>query len=186
MKEERPMSNLSFKVMAIIIKIRSIFRNYEKDLLMSGIGEGSKVLDFGCGTGFYTIPTSKMVGGRGKVYALDIHPLAIETVKNNIQKKSLTNIELILSDNLQTGIPSQSLDTVLLFNVLPMVNEKTILIEELSRTLKPNGVLAVKNGRFLQAGKKITENDLIALIEGNSQLKLLEKHGRLYIFKKIE
>lgn len=33
--------------------------------------EAQRVLDFGCGTGGYTVPAAKLVGSRGKVFALD-------------------------------------------------------------------------------------------------------------------
>ena len=35
------------------------------------IKKGDVVLDFGCGTGYYTIPAVKMVKKEGKVYAMD-------------------------------------------------------------------------------------------------------------------
>ena len=36
-----------------------------------GVKAGQSVLDFGCGSGIYTIPVAGIVGKRGKVYALD-------------------------------------------------------------------------------------------------------------------
>lgn len=36
-----------------------------------GIKRGQIILDFGCGVGHYTIPAAKVVGKRGRVYALD-------------------------------------------------------------------------------------------------------------------
>ena len=42
-----------------------------KILKKTGIKRGKTVLDFGCGSGTYTIPAAKIVGKEGKVYALD-------------------------------------------------------------------------------------------------------------------
>ena len=36
-----------------------------------GIKAGQVVLDFGCGSGTYTVPAARTVGDKGKVYALD-------------------------------------------------------------------------------------------------------------------
>ncbi|MFX1590307.1 MAG: 50S ribosomal protein L11 methyltransferase, partial [Promethearchaeota archaeon] len=36
-----------------------------------GVKESQKVLDFGCGSGVYSIIASKIVGNSGKIYAID-------------------------------------------------------------------------------------------------------------------
>jgi len=36
-----------------------------------GIRKGQTVLDFGCGSGIYTIAVARIVGEQGRVYALD-------------------------------------------------------------------------------------------------------------------
>jgi len=36
-----------------------------------GVRGGLTVLDFGCGSGNYSIPAAKIVGEKGKVYTLD-------------------------------------------------------------------------------------------------------------------
>ncbi|MBE9483077.1 MAG: hypothetical protein IMY88_05280, partial [Chloroflexi bacterium] len=43
----------------------------EKFLKDIGIKRGQKVLDFGCGSGNYTIPAARIVGEQALVYALD-------------------------------------------------------------------------------------------------------------------
>jgi len=40
-------------------------------LQKAGIKTGKTVLDFGCGSGTYTIPAAKIAGEEEKVYALD-------------------------------------------------------------------------------------------------------------------
>ncbi|GAH29083.1 unnamed protein product, partial [marine sediment metagenome] len=42
--------------------------------------------------------TAEFVGKSGKIYALDIHPLAIQMVQRIATKKQLTNVETICSD----------------------------------------------------------------------------------------
>jgi len=41
-----------------------------------GISEGMTVIDYGCGPGRYTTEFAKIVGEKGKVYAVDIHEMA--------------------------------------------------------------------------------------------------------------
>jgi ubiquinone/menaquinone biosynthesis C-methylase UbiE len=82
-----------------------------------GIKPGFHVLDYGCGPGSYIIPTAELVGKSGKIYAPDIHPLAIQMVQSIASKNQLKNVETILSD-CKTGLPDNSIDVVL-FSPLP-------------------------------------------------------------------
>lgn len=54
--------------------------------------EGSVVLDVGCGTGGLTVEAAFQVGGKGKVYAIDEDPAAVELTKGNVQKFGIENI----------------------------------------------------------------------------------------------
>ena len=80
-------------------------------------------MDYGCGIGFNTIPASEIVGENGKVYALDIHPLAIKTIEKKIREKGLVNIDTIISD-LDTKLPDKSVYIFLLYNILPMIKNR--------------------------------------------------------------
>jgi ubiquinone/menaquinone biosynthesis C-methylase UbiE len=139
---DRPMPNLMFRLMTLIFKLRDYLQPRAEILSDVGIESGFHVLDFGCGPGAYTESISKMVGNNGKVYALDLHPRAIQSVQNMISKKNLTNVETILSDT-QTGLPDESVDIVLLYDVFHMLQKPQELLSDLSRILKPKGKLSV-------------------------------------------
>ncbi len=186
MIKDKPMSNFIFKMMTIVMRMRGLFRNKKYEVLLTGIKKGDVVLDYGCGIGFNTIPASKIVGERGKVYALDIHPLAIKTVNNKIKKKRLVNVDTIISD-LDTKLPDNLVDIVLLYNVLPMIKNRSVLINELYRVLRRGGILSVKSGLGINvySKKKIEIEDLERLMLDNGPLKLKEKNGKYCIFEKI-
>lgn len=185
MKRETPMTNLGFRIATIIMRIRGLFRNKKGEVLLTGAKRGNAILDFGCGIGFNTIPAAEIVENEGKVYALDIHPLAIREVERKIREKRLENVRTILSD-LDTGLPNESIDIVLLYNVLPMVKELPALIRELYRVLKPGGILSVKSGLVanLYSRRKIGTEDLERLAMDSGPLKLERKIGKFHIFKK--
>lgn len=71
--------------MALEFRIRD-YRNPRANILNEvGIEQGFRVLDFGCGSGGYVLPSSRLVGETGRMYALDVTPLAIETVKDIVE-----------------------------------------------------------------------------------------------------
>jgi ubiquinone/menaquinone biosynthesis C-methylase UbiE len=57
--------------------LRSDFFRSRRDVVKEvGIREGFSVLDFGCGPASYVKAVAELVGKSGKIYALDINPLA--------------------------------------------------------------------------------------------------------------
>jgi ubiquinone/menaquinone biosynthesis C-methylase UbiE len=92
------MSDFGFKAMVFTFKIRDFFRSRRDVVKEVGIKEGFRVLDYGCGSGSYIRAVANLVENSGRIYALDIQPLAIEMVKKIAAKNHLTNVETILSD----------------------------------------------------------------------------------------
>jgi ubiquinone/menaquinone biosynthesis C-methylase UbiE len=113
-------------------------------LLEIGVGAGQWVLDFGCGSGTYTIPASKLVGRDGRVYALDIDKGALNTIDNKAKHEGLENI--IRIDSLgrkDIPIESETLDHVLLIDVIQEITDKRDLFNEVYRLLKPTGMVTI-------------------------------------------
>ena len=187
MKKETPMTKFIFCIATILMRIRGFFRNKKGEVLLTGAKRGNIILDYGCGIGFNAIPAAEIVGKDGIVYALDVHPLAIKSVEKQIRKKGLKNVKTILS-GLNTGLPDELVDVVLLYNVLPMVKNRPALIKELYRVLKPGGILSVKSGLVvnLYSREKMRTEDLEKLMIDNGPLKLESKIGKFHIFKKIK
>jgi len=145
---DRPMNKFGFKAMTLILRIHDLFRPTHKVLSeVDMIKPGVHVLDYGCGPGNYTIAAAELVGPSGKVYAVDIHPLAILKVQNKDDKKGLGNVKTILTD-CNTKLPHSSVDVILLFYVLHDFKYPDAIIKELNRVLKPMGVLSVIDHKF--------------------------------------
>ena len=139
-------AHLLFRLMAKVMEspLRYRFFNPVTTLEASGIRSGQHVLEIGCGTGFFTIPTAKLVGDKGCVYAVDPHPLAMEQVKRKILHAGLTNVRLIKADATKTGLITGCIDLVLLLGVIPspfIPLER--LLSEIHRLLRSEGTLAV-------------------------------------------
>src|SRR5512137_124589 len=82
------MSNVSFRLMLLLFVIIDFFYPHvARRAKRFGIIEGMTVVDYGCGPGRYTVNFAALVGEKGRVYALDIHDLAVETVKKRTAKR---------------------------------------------------------------------------------------------------
>lgn len=175
---DKLMSNFAFMFMSFGFRFRDIFLPRKNILAEVGIKSGFSILDYGCGSGSYTIPAAQLVGESGKVYSLDIHPLAVQQVQKVVAKKRLTNIETILSD-CATALSDESIDVVLLYDTLHGLSEPDKVLAELHRVLKSNGILSV-NDHHLE------EKEIITKITGKGLFKLSSKGKRVYSFSKEE
>ena len=173
---DKPMSNFLFQFMSCGYKFRDFFLPRKNILKEVGIKPGFHVLDYGCGPGSYIVPLAKLVGESGKVYALDIHPLAIRKVKDIASKKRLTNVETILSD-CQTGLPDNTLDAVILYDAFHHLSDPDMVLKELHRVLKPNGILSFSDHHM-------KEKEIVAQITNSGLFRLSRKGQRTYAFLK--
>lgn len=138
------MGSLAFRFMSLGFTFRDLILRPKNILETVGVRPGFTVLDYGCGPGSYSIIGAELVGRSGKVYALDISPLAVQWVQRNAAKKGLTNIETILSD-CKTGLPGGSIDIVLLYDTLHDLRNPEDTLKEIYRVLKPSGILSVSD-----------------------------------------
>ena len=140
--EHRHSSDISYRIMASYLRFRERFRKPRVFLESVGVKSGDVILDHGCGVGSYAIPAATIVGPAGKVYALDIHHIAVETTAKRAAKAGLDNLETILS-GLENNLPDQTVDVILLIDVYTWIPDKIALLEEFHRTLKPKGRLVI-------------------------------------------
>jgi ubiquinone/menaquinone biosynthesis C-methylase UbiE len=174
----KSMSTIGFKLMSLMFKIRDIFRPRLDVLKEVGIEVGYNILDFGCGPGGYIVPLAKLISPSGKIYALDINPLAIEEVKKIAKQKSLENIETIQSDCI-TGLADNSVDAVLLYDTFHHLSQPDDVLRELHRILKSSGILSFSDHHM-------KEKDIIVGITSTGLFKLAKKGEKTFSFSKID
>lgn len=177
-KKRHHQSNFAFKIITIIHDnpLLPIIRNPYKILKRAGLKSGQKVLEVGCGPGFFTIPAANISGEKGIVYAIDTHPLAIERVKNKMKKAGIKNIKPIFANASDTGLPDHSINLAFLFGLPYIQGGVENVLTELHRILQQGGTLSFAKIR----GSK---EKLITEVEKKG-FKYSEKRGRIFLFMK--
>jgi ubiquinone/menaquinone biosynthesis C-methylase UbiE len=173
----KQMTDFDFKAMSWFFKFRDFFQPRGEVLAEVNIEPGFKILDYGCGPGSYAVVAAKLVGEKGMVYALDIHPLAIKQVQKTMARKGLANIEAVLSD-CATGLPDESIDVALLYDTLHDLGEPDRVLAELHRVLKPDGILSFSDHH-------LKENEIISRVTDKDLFKLSKKGEKVYNFAKV-
>lgn len=122
---------------------------FNVDIILSELQIDSDIMDLaeiGCGYGTFTIPSAKKI--KGYLYAFDIEDEMTDIVKQELQKNQINNVIVEQRDILSqsTGLPDNSVDYVMLFNILHHESPKDFL-DEAHRILKPLGKLGILHWR---------------------------------------
>jgi ubiquinone/menaquinone biosynthesis C-methylase UbiE len=173
---DKPKSNLTFRFMSFLFGFRDFFSPRRNVLKEVEIEPGLHILDYGCGSGAYIAATADLVGRSGKIYALDIHPLAGQMVQNIASKKGVVNVEFIQSD-CETGLQDNSIDVVLLYDILHTLSDPNRILQELHRVLKSDGVLSFSDHHM-------QENEALSRITDLGLFSLLRSGEKTYTFRK--
>lgn len=125
---------------------RRIMQPAEDFIRDAGILPGMWVLEIGCGSGAFTTFVARAVGPSGKVEALDIQPAMLAQLERKLARPEFQDIQNITSHQAsayELPFADQELDLVYLITVLPEIPDQDRALGEISRVLKPGGILAI-------------------------------------------
>ena len=113
-------------------------------LIDVGIEQNHSVIDFGCGKGTYVIPAARVVGEGGKVYAVDKNKESLDELMQRSEKMGLKNIERIdVQERIKVPLQKESVDVVLLYDVIHLAGNRKKLLTEIYQVSKPNALISV-------------------------------------------
>jgi ubiquinone/menaquinone biosynthesis C-methylase UbiE len=168
MGQSERMSDMSFKLMNLTFNVIDVFYPHvDKRVQSFGIQPGMTVVDYGCGPGRYTTRFAKLVGKTGKVYAVDIHELAIATVNGKIGQYQLHNVVTMLANGYDSGVPDHVADVVCAIDMFFGIKQPTEFLAELKRIAKQEGLLIIDDGHQSRQAtrQKILDSGLWSIVE---------------------
>ena len=144
------MPSIFFRVMSWSFRKRNAAAFTSRFLDEAGIRAGDTVLDFGCGPGSFSVAAALRTGPSGRVHACDIQPLAAGFIRRKAAEAGVANVTFLCAGR-DTGLAAGSVDVVLLYDVLHMLSEPGAVLTELSRVLRPGGLLSVSDHHMEEA-----------------------------------
>ena len=99
------------------------------------------VADFGAGSGFHTMKLAKLVGPKGKVYAVDIQPEMLDLIGKRTKKDNVENVVLVHCTEKDPKLPAGAIDMILMVDVYHELSYPYEVMGELVKALKPGGRL---------------------------------------------
>jgi ubiquinone/menaquinone biosynthesis C-methylase UbiE len=120
-----------------------------------GIKQGFKIADFGCRIGHYVIPAAKLVKNEGKVIAVDKDAESLKKLQKRAKQENLNNIEIVeTAGELKIPVDDNSMDAVLLYDVMHLIEDMEKLICDAKRALKSKALLSVYPSHYENANPK--------------------------------
>ena len=97
---------------------------------------------------------ARRVGPNGKVYAVDVQRLMIEAIQRRVQREGLRQIvEPVLGDYDDPQLPADArTDAVLIVDAFPEMEDPVLLLQNVARTLKPQGRIGIIDYREGEGG----------------------------------
>lgn len=140
---------------------RRMLQNPDK-LIRPYVKENMTVLDFGCGSGFFTMEIAGRVGEGGMVVASDVQEGMLEILKNKIQNTNVQNrVRLHHSSPERVGLEDPiQFDFILIFYAMHELPDPDSILTEMKTLLKPTGKLWIVEPIF-----HVSQKDFLKLEE---------------------
>jgi ubiquinone/menaquinone biosynthesis C-methylase UbiE len=107
--------------------------------------EGETVLDLGSGGGIDVILSAKRVGPTGVAYGLDMTDEMLALARRNAADAGVTNVHFLKGVIEQVPLRAESVDVVISNCVINLSVDKSAVLTEMARVLKPGGRVGVSD-----------------------------------------
>ena len=104
---------------------------------------GSAMADVGAGGGWLSVRAARRVGPEGHIFAEDINPHAVETVRDRAEREHLPQITAVLGTPDDPKLPPDSINAAVMLRVYHEVAHPPLVLAALHQALKPGGRFGV-------------------------------------------
>src|SRR5207248_11451150 len=112
---------------------------------VADLQEGETVLDLGSGAGADVLISARRVGPGGRAIGLDMTDEMLELARRNAAEAGAGNVEFLKGHIEDVPLPDASVDVVISNCVINLSGDKSKVLREAARVLRPGGRVAVRD-----------------------------------------
>ena len=129
---------------------------------VADLREGETVLDLGSGGGVDVLISARRVGAAGRVIGLDMTDEMLELARRNAADAGVANVEFVKGYIEDMPLPDASVDVIISNCVINLSGDKSRVIAEAARVLRPGGRFAVSDVIADEDMDEATRSDMAA------------------------
>jgi ubiquinone/menaquinone biosynthesis C-methylase UbiE len=105
--------------------------------------EGQVVADIGAGSGYFTLRLARMVGQKGRVFAVDIDEGMLSYLHQRLDKEKIQNVQVMQVPPHDPLLIDGSLDVAFVCNTYHHLEDREVYVRKLRKALKADGRLVI-------------------------------------------
>jgi arsenite methyltransferase len=160
---------------------RDAYQKPQEVIAALGLKEGEIVADIGAGSGYFAFRFAHHLGGKGRVYAVDVSPEMILYMNRRIRDMRLRNVVTVLAAPEDPLLMDHSIDRFFICDTWHHIQNQIEYLALMKKMLKPGGQVIMIDFQKKESPvgapmeMRIAREDVIRQLESNG-FRLAKEH----------